>query len=351
MKIILLAFVFVLVSCEKKIYTPNVKVKTTQDSINETLNEIKEFDNKKIENKAENKETVTNPNKVISESNQDLLNKAMQLKAQGEYFKALDIFLNVLRTEEENETIIENIIDTYIKLKDDLNAIKYTELLLTINGGNIFGLMTSANFYFKNKDLEKALDFYLRIIDKEPTNTNILYNIAVIYEQKNMLDNAINYFEKVASLKESSEIYMSIAIIFNKLNKKNETIKYLLKSLKFDRNSIKTRKFLAEIYIKSGDYEKAIEQFEYIIKSSDDVNDFKNLASCYQSLKNYENAAKFYEEGLKLAPNDTDMLYFASIAFYNLKDKKKMAQYVDMYSKISTQITEKRKLKVLLDKL
>ncbi len=349
MKIIIFAFLFLFLSCEKKIYTPNVKIKTTQDSINETLNEIKAFDNKKTENK--NQATIINPNKIVSESNQEQLDKAMKLKFEGEYLKALDIFLNVLRTQEENETIIENIIDIYIKLKDDLNAIKYTEKLLDINAGNIFGLMTSANFYFKNKDLEKALDFYLRIIDKEPTNTNILFNIAVIYEQKNMLDKAVNYFEKVAALKEDADIYMSIAIIYDKLNKKNETIRYLLKSLKFDRNNTKTRKFLAETYIKSNEYEKSIEQYEYIIKSSDDVNDFKSLAACYQSLGNYENAAKTYEYGLKISPNDTDMLYFASIAFYNLKDKKKMAQYVDIYSKISTQITEKRKLKVLLDKL
>ncbi len=73
--------------------------------------------------------------------------------------------------------------------------------------------------YYTANDLEKALDFYKKILLIEPDNVNALYYIGNIYYRQKKLVNAIIYWKKVVAqegadpkMKEKAEGRLSAAM-------------------------------------------------------------------------------------------------------------------------------------------
>lgn len=85
---------------------------------------------------------------------------------------------------------------------------------------NIFGVSMDVNevknvkedkmelgkFYFINKKFELAKSFFLEILEKDETNYDAIYNLALCYEALNDLDNATLYYKRVLSIKEDHKL-------------------------------------------------------------------------------------------------------------------------------------------------
>ncbi len=64
-------------------------------------------------------------------------------------------------------------------------------------------VLESAKFYFLNQKYDKAIDIYLDGIRRYPDDPELYFNLGVVYESINDLENAKKCYEKVLSVDNS----------------------------------------------------------------------------------------------------------------------------------------------------
>ncbi|MBN2694610.1 tetratricopeptide repeat protein [bacterium] len=336
-----------LLSCEKKVYTPKISPKSAEELLREQNSDInKNFAESSSENSDNN---IINSNTEISDANsktnQNILDEANQAKLEKNYTKALKLFLDVLDKEPNNTTILENIADIYIALKKYSDAIEYAEKILKLNPNNQFALILLANSYLEKNSLSIAMEYYKKLESLSPSFT-IYYNIGVIYERQFKYLDALSYFEKAAKKTPNAEIYYSLAVISEKLKRDEQTIEYLKKSLKYNKHSLPTRRFLVKILLDSGKNDEAAENIEHLLKENK-ISDYQIAASIYKSQKNIKKAIEIYEAGKKLDGVNDDYIYNLGLCYEEDKNRGKLESLISE----AKSMTLKRKLKVLLDKI
>ncbi len=334
-------------SCEKKLYTPKISPKSAEELLREQNSDInKNFaenitqDNSNINDNYQNDVKMAN-----SQNNQTLLDDANHAKMEKDYKKALKLFLEVLDKEPNNITILENIADIYVALKNYNGAIEYAEKILKIESSNKFALILLANSYLERNSLSMAMEYYKKLEEISPSFT-VFYNIGVIFERQFKYLDSLNYYEKAAKITPSADIYYSLAVISEKLNREEQTIDYLKKSLRYNKHSLLARRFLVETLLKTGKNDEAAQNIEYLLKEKK-ISDYQVAASIYKSQSNIQKAIEIYEAGKLLNGVTDDYIYKLGVCYQEDKNISKLESLINE----SKSMTLKRKLKVLLDKI
>lgn len=120
---------------------------------------------------------------------------------------------------------------------------------------------------------------------------------AIAYYESHDYKNAVKFFE--------------YALEINEVNELNEDI----------------RKYLADSLKESGEYERAIEEYEKILDESDKDDQYKlheEIAQCYVAVGNYEDALKYYDEAIKDNPN-TYSTYLGKYNIYKAQNDEENA--------------------------
>lgn len=142
-------------------------------------------------------------------------------------------------------------------------------------------LVTSAGIYERKNKLEKALEYYKealflsRELEDKRWESFVLIKIGRIYETKEMFDEALKYYqealEKSVDLKEKALICS----------------------------------YIGEIYIKEDNYYKGIEYLEKGIEFGRKIRDYESIGICmlklgkaYEKMKDYVKAEEYFKEGL-----------------------------------------------------
>ncbi len=155
--------------------------------------------------------------------------------------------------------------------------------------------------------LDDALLYYSRSLSltrdlgDKSVQASVLYNIALIYDDKGELDKALGCYEESLRLetdeKEKATTYNNIAVIYDK----------------------------------KGDYQEAVEYFQKAVEISERYEDYHrvsqtklNLGETYRKMKDYEKAEKYLSEGLEGVKKFGDK-YWEAFGYYFLgwlyKDK------------------------------
>jgi tetratricopeptide (TPR) repeat protein len=65
--------------------------------------------------------------------------------------------------------------------------------------------------YQQQKNLDKALEYYQKTLDLDPTNPDAAYNSGLILFSENRVDEALTYFEKALSIKADDPAFLEMA--------------------------------------------------------------------------------------------------------------------------------------------
>jgi len=343
-------------SCEKKVFThPEKKQKTEADYLKESMVETEEMFNRldkakaNRDNKNKKEIFIASINSNIISENKILSQKAMKLKNNKEYKKAIKILLYIYRDEPKNISVLESITDLYSLLKDYTNAKNYAQKILDIEKNNIFALTVFANYYANNNQVNKAIDTYLELI-KINSNYILLYNVAVLYEKQGKLRKAFEFYKKSLRKEESVESFYALALISKKLRNNSDVILYLKKAVSKGA-SIKIKRYLASEYLSQAKYKEAIFIYEELANKSNSVFDYMDLGNAYNQIQNYTKAESIYLKALRVSPKNSDLLYNIAICYYRMNSPIKMNKIIEQYEANSSSVTKIRQLKVYLAKI
>lgn len=231
-----------------------------------------------------------------NEINNDLQNALEYFKAQ-DYQKALNSFLEYLKTDENNPNVLNNIGLCYSKLAQDDLAIEYFIKALSFNPKAVQTYINLADVYFRNKNIvdsinllengvtllpnEIALKHYLsrfyledcrydlamdqlfEILEIDPENLDAYWDLGNLHFELGDYDSAIENYENVLEkVDDNAVLYYQTAITYEANDNIDKAISNHLKALSYNENFQPSYKKLGILFMARNDKESAIEYFE-----------------------------------------------------------------------------------------
>ena len=165
-----------------------------------------------------------------------------------------------------------------------------------------FKSITGNNSTYKPKNIKKKIEELEKKIQMNPKDYNSIYELAVIEEQYNMIEKALEKYEKLLNIKyfegEELNIYKKLEELYNKLDNKEESLKYILKIAQIDvSNTYYSIKAATELG-REGAYKLAAEYFNRVLNNKNDfeIYELKIAAISYFINKEYRKVISMLEE-------------------------------------------------------
>lgn len=187
-------------------------------------------------------------------------------------------------------------------------------------------------YYYSNRNrFNKALEYYLIAIDiieklKDKSDLPGLYNnLGGIYYKLSKYEDALKYFFKSLSLKESQDDYtlvtsqINIGNVYIALRNFPKALEYYKEALYSIADNIELPEYtivlnnLGICYKSIGDYQKAIKYYNQALSIRKQLKDNNgiaisnnNLGTTYEDLGEYKKAEKYYLDALKIYQNSAN---------------------------------------------
>lgn len=229
-----------------------------------------------------------------------IIKEAQKYLARGQIDKAIAEWEKLVK-EYPDGTTYNTIGDLYLKKGDKTNAID--------------SFHKAANFFRHEGFSLKALALYKKILNINPTESEALFSLGELNEEKGLITDAIKY-------------YLTTADTLSKEGKKEKLLEIYDKILTLSPANIPLRNKVAEIYSKEGLMSEAAKQYFQVAMLYFDKGDIENSMRYYQKVLdvqplnkeailgisylyersgNLEGALEKVKEATNLFPEDTDI--------------------------------------------
>lgn len=174
---------------------------------------------------------------------------------------------------------------------------------------------------FGEENLDSSLHYFQNDLQKNPTDIDSLYGIAVTLEKIGRTDESLVNFRKALSLSpEDQDINRDLGILYFRLGRVAEALVYLSKALSLKEDDLDTLIYLGRSYELQGDYTAAVSLYKKIEKKNIiDADIYYSIAMAYgntnnpgdshyyfglyfKKKKNIESALFHFKEALKYFP-------------------------------------------------
>jgi len=167
-----------------------------------------------------------------------------------------------------------------------------------------------ARVYDDKDDLKNAKEYFKKAIELQHNNKEALIGLSSIYERTGDPKQSLEYTKKaIAFCPDDSELSLKCAQLLIRQESFADAIPYVSKVIESEPSNITARKLLGEIYLKEGDKQKAWEEYSSVIdemvfeekideaidiltifKDIEPIETRKKLVSLYKQKEDSENA-------------------------------------------------------------
>lgn len=174
---------------------------------------------------------------------------------------------------------------------------------------------------FKATDYEKAVESFLKVLEEDKNNPNILNNIGLCYAKLAKDDLAIEYFLKALSFNPKSvQTYINLADVYYRNKNIIKAINLLENGVTLMPQEIALKHYLSRFYVEDCRYDLAMDQlFEILDIDEDNVDAYWDLGNIQFELGDYDSAAENYENVLEKV-TDNAVLYYQTAITYEAND-------------------------------
>jgi tetratricopeptide (TPR) repeat protein len=206
--------------------------------------------------------------------------------------------------------------------------------------------LRSANNYYRQKVFDKALNFYLSVLEANPYHIESLYNVGgIYYEIEQDYETAYKYYSRTLGAIDSLYAeYESIKAKDEKEGKKYYK-KYIQKEDIEDKHD-KSVLLLANCWTymyqdgfekyQEEKYEQALEHLTKLYElAPDSVLTVKMIANSHMLLENSEEAIKYYQKAFELEPDNEKNAQLIANKYYQLEDMENAVKWYQIASEIA----------------
>ncbi|MBN2695096.1 tetratricopeptide repeat protein [bacterium] len=235
------------------------------------------------------------------------------------------------------------------KQKNLNKAILYYKKILSIDPKilsvyNYIGLC-----YFELSDFKNAENYFLEAISKFTpdfkSQYEVFYNLAFTYHQMESFELASKYYEKAISKNPDYPFsYKNYAYLLFSEKKYKESLEMFKRYLSFEKDA-EVENNIAVIYEEMG---KTSEAKRFYLKSIETnpkyVVSYLNLVDLYFEEKNIDEAFNILEKGKSSNPYSSDIFFKLSQLYYEQKDFQKSIEYGEKAIHFGANTVETHKL-------
>ena len=177
-------------------------------------------------------------------------------------------------------------------------------------------------------NFDESLNLYLRGIEQDPNNSNLLTNCGKVYLYKGNFEKAISFLEKSLKINDKNEdtvIFLARAL-FNS-GKQKQSFKLLELAINANLNNPVYYFEISGNFFKIKEYNLAIKFYSKVIELEPTFDDvYLNIAICFQQMSNYEKAKNYLLKELKQNPDNYLVYYNLGNIFREMGDFEKAHQ-------------------------
>lgn len=267
--------------------------------------------------------------------------KAEMLYQLGKYNGALSLFQSIYNFN-NTPTALKKIAQCFEKMNLLDSAKIYFEEAWDRNPRDAFSVANLTNICLKEGSIYEAITYSERYMESDTTDQQInLLNALCYYKLDDYEESVIRLKRCYLNGDTSLIVNRSLGIACYSLNMILEARPYLESAYRMDTTNNNVLYCLAVSYTDIGDYEKAIPLYSKLLQRTipEDLTlflYFRNMARCYERMKNNENAIENYQQALLYANENQKMNLYYTIGLMSdkdFKDYKKALEYYKLYRK------------------
>lgn len=238
-----------------------------------------------------------------------------------QFEKATKVYKEFLAKEKNDKLILSRLVQVLFQTSKYKEIIPYAERLSDLDPEDLNLKVKLGVLYTDSKDYQKALGVFRDLLKAAPESDKILYYVGAIYQELDQYENSIEHFQKVP---EKSALFqdsaVQVASMLNKMSSSNayaveeqdkfaeRFIKYTTEKVeKFPTLKVEFTVLRASHFDTKGEQEKAITELETIITEKKFNRDQRLfLANLYEKTKDYDKA---YDLVQKMIDEDPTFAY------------------------------------------
>ena len=174
---------------------------------------------------------------------------------------------------------------------------------------------------FKAQEYEKATDAFLKVLEEDKNNPNLLNNIGLCYSKLYKDDLASEYFIKALSFNPKSvQTYINLSDVYFRNKQIVEAINLLENGVTLMPTEIALKHYLSRFYLEDCRYDLAMDQlFEILEIDAENVDAYWDLGNIQFEMGDYDSAIENYENVLEKV-QDNAVLYYQTGITYEAND-------------------------------
>ena len=185
--------------------------------------------------------------------------------------------------------------EIYSAINDLPNALKNARLAARYEDGNIWYKMQLANLYIVDKKIDSAIVVYGQIAEIQPDNTDLRYNLALLYVENDQYKKALKELKKVErTYGFTEELAIAQYHVYTKKRDNKAIEAVLLKGVEKFPDEFRFYGLLAELYSSVGKEQKAQQYYEKLLEV--DPDNALGYISMIEFYKDYGNDERALEE-------------------------------------------------------
>jgi tetratricopeptide (TPR) repeat protein len=184
---------------------------------------------------------------------------------------------------------------------EQANALKPETLEILYNLGQA---------YLRGHEDAKAELALNRALKLKPDSAETLYLLAQVYSEQSRPSDALDLLVRAHKLApQNTDVIFLMARVSMTQNYFEDAIPLLESGLKIEPERADLRAALGESYFMAGKTEKAIEEFQKLIELDPSARSYAFMGLSYRHLGRFDEARKYFEQGLKRDPHNTSCLF------------------------------------------
>lgn len=248
-----------------------------------------------------------------------------ELHLEEENLKAAKKILNELYEEENDTECILDIFNIYLDNCQEREALKWIKSAHKNNPEDIEIIKALAEFYYSNNKEKKAIEFFNKILDKDPYCADSWYKISQCYIMTDNIEEALNALDYCLAIEQDNvQALTTKGECLIELNNYEEGCKLLSKAEGLVEDGSQIRLLLIDCYMRMKKYPEAITMCRKH-RLAEDTDDFDKAqvasfeALAYAYLKRFDEALEVIEFGIEADAHFSN-LYIAKGEVYLLQN-------------------------------
>ncbi len=235
-----------------------------------------------------------------------IYNQALQTSDPAEKEKLLkeaaQKFLNAHYAYPSRTEPLQPLALVYLQLHDTSSAEQYFLETLKNNANNDTIVSMVGDFYFQIGKKDKAKEMYEKSLQINPNNANSLVQLGQLEALSGNWESAVEHFNKALAINpDNKDLAFNIALSYYKLERYEEAIPFLKKVIAAEPDNEQAYEMLGLCYIQSKKYQEAATFLEDAVKRFPDSHYLWNyLAVAYANLGDVKKAEEANKKAKEL---------------------------------------------------